>query len=108
MPATSSPSIAQTILEQLNGRKFVVMTGAKNLVAHSNALSFKLPSTPHFVRDGINYVKVTLTDADDYTLEFGRVWGHSYKVIRTTDGIYSDQLRETFTNVTGLDTSLGF
>ena len=100
-------SVAQTILQQLGGNKFLVMTGAKNLVNHSkeNALSFKLPSK--FATDGINYVKITLQPNDTYTMEFGKVWGVKYKVIHTVEGVYCDMLQTIFTDKTGLDTSLG-
>lgn len=46
-------NISNTILEQLGGGRFVLMTGAKHLVSHSDALSFRLPS--RFAKDGINY-----------------------------------------------------
>ncbi len=52
--------VAQTILQQLGGRRFMAMTGARAMAAHKDGLSFKLPS--NFARHGINYVKITLTD----------------------------------------------
>ena len=97
-------SVAQTILEQLGGRRFMVMTGAKNCLNHGDALSFKLPS--RFARDGINYVKIVLNQDDLYDLEFGKIWGTKYTVLQRKTGIYNDMLRTVFTNVTGLDTHL--
>lgn len=97
--------IAQTILEQLGGNRFVVMTGAKNFFAIEKGLQFKLPNDKDYVRDAINCVKITLTPADEYHIEFGRVWGTKYTPVKTTDGIYCDQLREIFTRYTGLYTS---
>ena len=100
-------NVAQIILQQLGGNKFQVTTGAKNFVSHGNgnALSFKLPS--RFANDGINYVKITLEPNDTYTMEFGKVWGTKYKVIKTVDQVYADMLRDIFANTTGLETSLG-
>lgn len=97
-------SVAQTILEQLGGRKFVVMTGAHTCLSDGNALSFKLPS--RFATNGINYVKITLTPDDVYDMEFGKAWGMKYTVLDRKTGIYNDMLQRVFTNVTGLDTHL--
>lgn len=100
--------VARTILEQLGGKKFLVMTGAKALLAHpSGALSFKLPGGGGFAKDGINYVKIQLNAEDTYDLTFLRVWGVNVKHIAEKKGIYCDQLRDVFTRVTGLETSLG-
>jgi hypothetical protein len=96
---------AKEILRQLGGNKFVVMTGAKNLIGHPSALSFRLPGK-NFARHDINYVKITLNSMDLYDLEFGRVRGKTYKVISLCDGIYNDQLQAVFTAETGLDTHL--
>jgi hypothetical protein len=99
-------TIANTILSQLGGGKFVAMTGAKNLGNHGNALSFRLPGNPGFVRKGINYVKITLTAADLYNVEFGKIRGLKYSVLETVDGLYHDQLGEVFRSTTGLETRM--
>jgi len=96
--------IAQTILEQLGGNRFAVMTGAKNFGASADALSFALPA--NFAKNGINRVRVTLTPADVYTVEFFKVRGTSIKHLGTHEGIYADMLRDLFTRETGLDVSL--
>ena len=36
-------TVANTILQQLGGNKFRVMTGAKNFVGSNDALTFRLP-----------------------------------------------------------------
>lgn len=95
---------AQTILDQLGGNRFIVMTGAKQLVDHGNALSFRLKS--NFAKNGINSVKITLTPADLYDVEFGKIARDKYKEVATVDGIYWDQLAEVFEAETGLYTSL--
>lgn len=98
--------IAQTILEQLGGSRFLAMTGAKNLLDHGKALSFRLPGGAGFTRNGINYVKITLNADDLYDLEFGRVRGSGYWVISSLSGVYCDTLRDVFRQATGLDTDL--
>jgi len=100
-------SVAKTILAQLGGNRFTVMTGAKNYLGDANSLSFKLPTQANYTKDGINYVKITLSPSDTYTVEFGRVYGSKYRVISKYDGIYCDMLRDLFTDKTGLETSLG-
>jgi hypothetical protein len=96
-------SIARTILQQLGGNKFLAMTGARALADLGNGLSFKLPSRPG---NPVNYVKITLTSMDLYDLEFGRIRGNIYKVAKTFNGVYFDQLQKIFTEVTGLYTHL--
>jgi len=101
--AQNEPNIAKTILEQLGGNKFVVMTGAKNFLNIGNGLSFKLPGAG-FTKNGINYIKIILEPNDTYTMEFGRIRGTNYKIISQHSDIYFDQLQEIFTQETGLDT----
>lgn len=64
-------NVAQTILTQLGGNRFAAMTGAKQFVAVTDYLQFKLPA--NFAKGGINCVKVTLTAADLYDVEFMKV-----------------------------------
>jgi hypothetical protein len=97
-------TVADTILQQIGGNKFKAMTGAKHLADHGNGLSFKLPA--RFARDDINYCKITLTAADLYDVEYGRLTGFDYEIVKETTGIFADQLRENFRDVTGLDTNL--
>jgi hypothetical protein len=104
--ADTDKSVALTILQQLGGNKFTVMTGARNLIAIESGLSFRLPGASGFTKQGINYVKITLDADDTYTMEFGRVRGMTYKVLKTHNGIYFDQLQEIFTSETGLATHL--
>jgi len=94
--------VANTILEQLGGRKFVVMTGAKNPVGSENSLSFRLPKAAK----SINAVKITLDPSDTYSVEFGRVHGGVYRVIEKHSDIYCDQLVSLFEQTTKLVTRL--
>jgi len=105
---TTTPNlIAQTILAQLGGHKFTVMTGAKSLSSHpEGALSFRIPGGGGFAKSGINYVKVTLTPRDTYTVEFSRIRARQVTRVAQAEDIYADQLRDVFTRETGLRTSL--
>jgi hypothetical protein len=94
--------IATTILSQLGGKRFIAMTGAKNLLAHKDGLSFRLPRC----QQGINYVKITLTALDLYTLEFGSIRKDTYTIRATECDIYAEDLTDVFTATTGLQTSL--
>lgn len=101
--------VAKIILEQLGGKVFSTFTGAKNFTAGDSegggSLAFKLPANT--ATKGINYVKVSLTAADDYTMEFGKVWGTKYTVIATSEMIYCDMLQDEFLAKTGLYTKFG-
>ena len=99
-------TVAKTILEQLGGNKFAVMTGAKNFMSCGDGLSFKLPGGGGFCKDGINYVSITLTPADEYDVVFGKTRKFKYTEIKKVEGIYFDQLQEVFTRATGLATRL--
>ena len=110
-------AIATTILAQLGGHKFVVMTGAKNLLALGAetqpdyaGLRFRLPGAGGRTKNGINLVTITLLPSDTYHLRFEKSrrgkFGFTSKTIAEHDGIYDDQLQEIFTRETGLDTHL--
>lgn len=98
-------NVGQTVLEQLGGRQFSTMTGAHTFTASATSLTFKLPA--RFAKDGINAVTITLTGGDDYDLVFYRIRGTSVKVVAERKGVQVSGLRRAFTDVTGLDTSLG-
>lgn len=97
--------IAKTILTQLGGNKFIAMTGAKNFVGGERDLTFKLPGK-NFAKNDINYVKITLTPADTYDVEYFKTRGLTIKTITKTEGIYFDQLCKDFETETGLRTRL--
>ena len=104
MTACETMTVAQEILSQLGGGRFVVMTGAKCIAGTANGLRFKLPA--RFAKDGINFVSITLTANDDYSIEYGKLWGMKYRVITTQEDVYADTLRASFTEATGLDCTL--
>lgn len=92
--------IAQTILKQLGGGKFAVVTGAKNFVGGNRALSFTLPS--NFCKNGVNRVKVQLEWNDTYTVTFSKVWGKKVTEFGRFEDVYCDELQDLFERETGL------
>lgn len=108
--------VAKEIYRQLGGNKFAYITGAKNFLSSSGEpwLSFRIG------RNGskANYVKITLTPMDTYTMEFKKVtmprlnkktWQFSdYKetLIAKRENVYCDELQNVFTEITGLVTRM--
>jgi hypothetical protein len=95
---------AEDVLKQLGGRKFIAMTGAKQFVRDdkNKAIMFKIPKA----KNGINYIRITLTSMDLYDIEFMAFRGTNVKTVAREKGIYNDQLQSVFTKNTGLYTSL--
>lgn len=95
--------IAQTILAQLGGNKFIAMTGAKDFVGGDDTLRFKIPKS-----NDINLVRVTLDFNDTYRVTFSN-WNArklAERIVHTVDNVYADGLRDLFENQTGLYTRL--
>jgi len=103
MNANEQPTVASIILAQLGGNRFLAMTGAKNLLDHGNALSFRLGRG---ARDGINYVKVALNADDLYDVEFVRLRGVDSWARGEALAVHAEDLRRVFTDRTGFETSL--
>lgn len=105
--ATRQAEVAKTIIDQLGGQRFAAMTGAKGWTAlqvneqQDGGVQFRIGRNAK----SIHWVRVTLTYADTYTMEFGRGYKTS-RVVSTFEDIYCDQLRGTFEDATGLYTSL--
>lgn len=96
----SASDVADTILEQLGGRRFVAMTGARQFTyshAERGALSMILTAGK------AKRVTITLTHLDTYTLT---AWSRSGTVKAHTEGLTADQLESVFTSATGLSTRL--
>lgn len=102
----SNLPVAETILEQLGGRRFRVMTGARNFIGCATYLSFRLPGARGFTKQGINYVRIELMPSDTYTVTFSRIRSTNVAVISKHENIYCDALQELFTRETGLATHL--
>lgn len=99
-------ALAQEILNQLGGHRFVVMTGARHIFALDNGLCFKLPGT--MTKNHVNYVKIELNSLDLYDVEFWnyRINRYEQKLIKRYEGVYSDMLVPLFKSNTGLEVSL--
>jgi hypothetical protein len=103
-------AIANEIIRQLGGRKFTVMTGAKDYMAIDNGLTFRIPG--NLTKNHINRVRVILDPSDTYTVRF---WNYrkqripgppSMKKIAEHSMVYDDQIQSIFAAETGLDTRL--
>ncbi|WP_323086607.1 hypothetical protein [Providencia alcalifaciens] len=101
---TRNQEIATTILSQMGGNRFIVMTGAKHLGFIENGLQFKLPA--RFAAKGINCVQVILDPSDTYTMRFLKISRVNIEEVEKTEGLFFDQLQSTFTEQTGLYTHL--
>jgi hypothetical protein len=97
-------TIATTILDQLGGRRFIAMTGARNFIAGANDLSFRIPGT--MTRRRINAVRITLEPTDTYSVVFFAIRGVTVKEVSKHEDIYADMLGELFRDVTGLETRM--
>jgi hypothetical protein len=82
-------TIAQTILAQLGGNRFCAMTGARDLVADAKALQF---SIGRGAVNKANKVRVTLTDADLYDVEFYSLRGVNLRQVGRVEGVYAEDL----------------
>jgi len=94
--------VAEIIRQQI-GHKALYMLGAYNLLSHGdeNALSFRIKGSRK-----VNYIKITLTPADLYDMEFGKIKKYDYDVVETHNGVYVDMLHGLIEQETGLYTSL--
>ncbi|MEG1894670.1 MAG: hypothetical protein RR162_00420 [Oscillospiraceae bacterium] len=107
--------VVETILDQLGGRKFSVMTGSNNFIADGDTLRMKLAKNV----SRANSLEITLDRVSDtYNMRFykytaGRVdkrtlaWREDKtEEIRSEAGVYGDMLQKIFKAVTGFDTTL--
>ena len=92
-----SNAIANTILQQIGGNRFIAMTGARQFVALDAGLQFSLPRG--------RKVRVSLVN-DLYELEVFTLRNFEVKRQAFAEGIYADRLAAAFTELTGLDTRL--
>lgn len=89
--------VAQTIAEQLGGTgRIKMMTGAYNFGTSGNNLTFRIKNRK------VNYVRITLNGKDLYDLQFGRVSGTKFTIVKEYSDIYNDQLIELFEQTTGM------
>lgn len=97
--------MANAIVAQLGGHRFIAMTGAKHFVTDAKAVTFKLPA--QLSKSGVNAVRIELNANDTYTVTFYKIGrGTTVTTLKALSGVMCDQLRAIFTQVTGLYTSL--
>lgn len=102
-------AITSTILSQLGGQKFIVMTGSKNFGFSENKkgnaqLSFHLSRN----KAKAQFCTIELTGMDLYNMSFTKLNKKTFELetVKEATGFYHDNLQEVFTRVTGLYTSL--
>lgn len=94
-------TVANEILRQLGGKRFAVMTGAKNFVGGDDSLSFQLPKA----KNRIKGVRIVLNGNDLYDVTFGYMnKKFEYVTVSSHSDIYNDMLVELFERTTGLYT----
>lgn len=97
-------NVCNAIIEQLGGRGFRLMTGAKNFSYSVDELKnvslyFKIGKNSA----GINHVKVTYNyGRDDYSIVFSYVTIKGITEKKSFNGVYCDQLKELFEDSTGM------
>jgi len=95
---------ANTILQQLGGQRFTIMTGAKQYVAIEHGLMFSLPA--RLAKLGINKVRIVLDPTDTYTVTTLKVNARKGDAIevQSESHVYCDTLERTFEEMTGVYT----
>jgi hypothetical protein len=102
--AKTDLTVANTILEQLGGKIFYAMVGAKHLTGGENFLSMKIGSG---TKNKCTHLRVTLEPSDTYKVEFLKCGVKTgIKVLSSHEDIYCDNLRPLFERETGFATSL--
>lgn len=117
MTQTNRMTVANEILAQLGGNKFLVMTGAANLAADTNKLTMTIPTN----KSKTKRVTITLNSMDTYDMEFigitrkldkemaalgMKIYETAFFTVAKYEGIYADMLQTIFTKVTGMYTRL--
>lgn len=107
-------TVAEIILRQLGGGKFIAMTGAKQLIAGENRLGMLLPKNA----SKANRLVIVLDADDTYTMRFYRFTAgrvnrktltyieEKIEEVKSVHGVYCDMLQDVFTKVTGMHTHL--
>lgn len=109
------PKVAETILAQLGGNKFITMTGAKHFVADGNTLRMSIPKN----KTKANRLYITLDEGTDtYKMRFfyckagrlslktGNFIPGTTKEIAEHTNVYAEDLCRVFESVTGMATRL--
>ena len=94
---------SEAIFEALGNSKFLAMTGAREFMSGETYLSFKIPRC-----NKINRVKIELCADDTYTVTFFDLNMRSCTLLKRAEvkTVYVNQLKQVFTEHTGLVVSL--
>ena len=91
--------VAETILNQFGGlTRLRAMLGAKDFVSRPDGVSWRWPNPE---RQRGNAIRITLTPADLYTVEFLSISGKSVKPVKKYEEIYAQDLVKIFEEQTG-------
>lgn len=112
-PTQHAKEMAEQILEQLGGRKFRLMTGARNFSYDVSDPNFHVTLTFRLPLGKYKACRIGLNGRDLYDVKFWN-WNNrrqSKNFMQETtheehDGIYCDQLRDVFERATGLRTQM--
>ena len=99
--------VIETMINQLGGTKFFLMTGSKpqykDISTDSPLIALKLTKN----NSKANYLTIQyIRSTDLYKMEFIKMNIKERKIVSSYDNIYSDQLTEIFESETGLRTTL--
>jgi hypothetical protein len=95
--------IAETILNQLGGNLFIVMTGSKNFVkVADNGIGMQLRKN----KSKASHLRITLTPNDTYTMEFIKCTSKDLKTLEKYEDVYNTELRGIFESATGMFTKI--
>lgn len=101
---TQNATIANTILQQLGGGRFVAMTGSNGFLFGDSMLQFRVRRN----QSRANRCLITLDASDTYTVKFCRITGRGLKVeiVAEQSDVYAEMLEPVFERVTGFATRL--
>ena len=102
-----SNQVANTILQQLGGRRFATLTGAKNFTCNGNEPSLSFRLSANMTKSRINHVKVYLNGSDFYDVTFTAIHGSKVKEIYKAEDVCAENLLDLFEDKTGLYATLG-
>ena len=105
--STTAAQVCDTIMQQIGGNKFLTMTGSKpQCYGTSDAGNDFI--TLQLAKNGVGakWLKITSMPNDTYSMEFSGIKNGDISVISHEDNVYCDMLQSTFTDITGLYTTL--
>jgi len=99
--------VAAYIVLQLGGKRFIAMTGAKNMSYGKNGKNDpQLKIQVMKGKNNINSMIISLNNKDLYDIVFYSVKNCEVKEVSRYDDVYCDMLTDIFETETGLKTSL--